>query len=206
MSSRIGEIPESIDLKKFENEIQDWIIQNVLIISEIYSDYPTSTTITEQYDEAQYAEFNAETTKLKTKLKSLIKKDNTENIPSILDRIIMKVFGLLNDPDLQDSKILIAIAEFCISVLTELKREDPGTYSSLEPYQQFSPNTFYSIGDEISKNNNLVEAIDGKYWKDIIFNDISDKEGNELLKHSLRSLILYCNTLQNRKIRLQNLR
>jgi len=143
---------------------------------------------------------------LKTKIKNLISKETIEKIPYIFHKLIRSVIKILRNLTIQNSLILNAITQIYISVLFELKIDDPETYASLDPYQQFSPDTFYYIGNELSKDNNLVEIIDEGYWKDTIFKEITAKEENNLLKHSLRSLILYCNTIKNRKKRLLNLK
>lgn len=206
MSNRIDENLQLTELKKLEVEIQDWVIENASIIIKWYTDYTTSTTIMETSEEDQFTELREKITELKRKIKNLIKKETTENIPYIFHRLIMIVIKLLRDPIIRNSIILNAITQIYISILFELKSDDPETYSSLEPYEQFSPDTFYFIGNELAKDNNLVEIIDEEYWKDRIFKEIIGKEGNKLLKHSIRSLILYCNTIKNRKIRLLNLK
>ncbi len=206
MSNMIVENLQLTDLKKLEVEIQDWVIENASIILEWYTDYTTSTTIMEESEEDQFKELTEKITELERNIKNLINKETTEKIPYIFHRLIMIVIRILRDPIIRNSMILNAITQIYISVLFELKSDDPETYSSLEPYQQFSPDTFYFIGNEISKDNNLVEIIDEEYWKDTIFKEITGKEENKLLKHSIRSLILYCNTIQNRKKRLLNLK
>jgi len=205
MSNRIDDNLQLTDLKKLEVEIQDWVIENASIILKWYTDYTTSTIIMEDTEEDQFTELTEKKTELKRKIKDLINKETTEKIPYIFHRLIMIVILLLKNPKIRNSIILNAITQIYISVLFELKTDDE-KYSSLEPYQQFSPDTFYFIGNEISKDNNLVEIIDEEYWKNTIFKEITGKEENKLLKHSLRSLILYCNTIQNRKKRLLNLK
>lgn len=206
MSNRIDENLQLTDLKKLEVEIQDWVIENASMILEQYTDYTTSTTILEGSEEDQFTELEEEFTELKRKIKNLINKETIEKIPYIFHRLIRMVIKILRNPTIQNSMILNAITQIYISVLFELKIDDPEKYSSLDPYQQFSPDTFYFIGNELSKDNNLVEIIDEEYWKDTIFKEITGKEENKLLKHSLRSLILYCNTIKNRKKRLLNLK
>lgn len=206
MSNSIDENLQLTDLKKLEVEIQDWVIENASMILEQYTDYTTSTTILEGSEENQFTELDAEITELKRKIKNLINKETIEKIPYIFHRLIMRVIKILRNPTIQNSMILNLITHIYISVLFELKTNDPEKYSSLDPYQQFSPDTFYFIGNELSKDNNLVEIIDEEYWKDTIFKEITRKEENKLLKHSLRSLILYCNTIKNRKKRLLNLK
>ena len=206
MSNSIDENLQLTDLKKLEVEIQDWVIENASMILEQYTDYTTSTTILEGSEENQFTELDAEITELKRKIKNLINKETIEKIPYIFHRLIMRVIKILRNPTIQNSMILNLITHIYISVLFELKTNDPEKYSSLDPYQQFSPDTFYFIGNELSKDNNLVEIIDEEYWKDTIFKEITRKEENKLLKHSLRSLILYCNTIKNRKKRVLNLK
>ena len=206
MSNRIDENLQLTDLKKLEVEIQDWVIENASIIIKWYTDYTTSTTIMEASEEDQFTELREKIKELKRKIKNLIKKETTENSPYIFHRLIMIVVKLLRDPIIRNSMILNAITQIYISILFELKSDDPENYSSLDPYQQFSPDTFYFIGNELAKDNNLVEIIDEEYWKDRIFKEITGKKGNKLLEYSIRSLILYCNTIKNRKIRLLNLK
>lgn len=197
---------QSTDLKKFEVEIRDWIVENATIIIEWYTDYTTSTTILEESEQEQFLKVEEKIEDLKRELMNLIYEETIDKIPYLFHRIIMIVVRLLRDPHIRDSMIFNAITEIYISVLLDLKREFPDMYSSLDVYQQFLPDSFYFIGDELSKDNNLVEIIDEEYWKDQIFKEIATQEGNKLLKHSIRSLILYCNAIKNRKIRLSDLK
>ncbi len=206
MSNRIEESFQSPDLRKFEVEIQDWIIENASIIIDWYTDDATSARSEEELEEDPYAEFKKKIKEIKEKIKNLVNKETSEKIPHIFHHLIMTVLRLLRDPEIRNSIILNSITLIYISVLYELKIYDPDTYSSLEPYDQFSPDTFYFVSNELSRDNDLVEIIDEEFWKDKIFERIIEKEENKLLKHSLRSLILYSNTIQNRKERLLKLK
>ena len=136
----------------------------------------------------------------------MINEDTSQRLPLIFYRLIIIILRLFKNPKIRNSIILNAITQAYISVLYELKSKNPEKFSSLEPYQQFSSDTFNFIGNELSKDNNLIEIIDVDYWKDRIFKEITDKEEFKLLKHSIRSLILYSNSIQIRKKRLHNLK
>jgi len=207
MNSRIDENLQLTDLKKLEVEIQDWIIENALIIIELYTDKTTSTMFMEGTEEDQFMLLENKVTELKRKMKNLINDVSNEKIPYVFHRLIIIVIKLLRDfSDFRNAAILNAITQIYISVLSELKIDEPLIYSSLEPYQQFSPDTFYFIGNQLSKDNDLVKIIDEEYWKDDIFKRILEREETKILKHSIRALILYCNTINNRKKRLLNLK
>lgn len=206
MSKKIEGSFQSPDLRKLEVEIQEWVIENASSIIDWYTDDITSAGIEEESEEDPYAEFKRKTKEIKEAIKNLINEETSEKIPLIFHRLIMTVIQLLRDPKIRNSIILNSITLIYLSVLYELKGNDPETYSSLEPYDQFSSDTFYFIGNVLSRDNDLVEIIDEEFWKDKIFERITEKEENKLLKHSLRSLILYYNTIQNRKKRLLNLK
>lgn len=205
MSNKIEESYQSPDLRKLEVEIQDWVVENASIIIEWYTVDKSSAGIEKELEEDPYAEFKKKTKEIKESIKNLINKETSEKIPLIFHHIIMIVIRLLRDPNFRNSIILNSITLIYLSVLFELKTLDPEKYSSLEPFDQFSPNTFYSIGNELSRDKDLVEIIDEEFWKDRIFEKITEKEENKLMKHSLRSLILYFRAIQNRKERLLNL-
>ncbi len=209
MSYKIEESFQSPDLKKLELEIQDWIIDNASIIIKWFYDDATSTESEEESEESEedpLIEFIDKTKEIKMKIKNLVSKESSEIIPLIFHRLIITYLRLLGDPKIKNSKFLNSITLFYLSIIYELKKNDPDAYSRLEPEDQFSPDTFYYICNELSKDNDLVEIIDEEFWKDEIFKKITNKKENKLLKHSVRSLIVYSNCIQNRKERLRNLK
>ena len=206
MSYKIEESFQSPDLKKLEVEIQDWIVDNASNIIKWFYDDATSTGSEEESEEDPSIEFIDKTNEIKIKIKNLVNKETSEIIPLIFHRLVITYLRLLGDPKIKNSKFLNSIILFYLSIIYELKNNNPDEYSHLEPYDQFSPDTFYFVGNELSRDNDLVEIIDEDFWRNEIFKNITNKEENKLLKHSVRSLILYSNSIQNRKERLRNLK
>ncbi|MFW9972115.1 MAG: hypothetical protein ACFFDF_18135 [Candidatus Odinarchaeota archaeon] len=206
MSNKIEESLQSPEIGKLEVEIQDWVIENAPLIIQWYTQDTTSAGSEEELGNDPFAELKTKVKEIKKEIKKLIKKENTEKIPLVFHRIIMIVIRLLRSPEFRNSIILNSITIIYLSVLLELKFDKTNIYSSLEPYNQFSPDTFYYINNELTKDNNLIEIIDEEFWMDKIYKKIIENETNKLLKYSIRSLILYRNTIENRKKRLLNLK
>ena len=206
MKYKIEESFQSPDLKKLEVEIQDWFIDNTSIIIRWFYDDVTSTESEEESEESLFTEFIDKTEDIKMKIKNLVNKETSEIIPLIFHHFVITYFRLLRYHKIKNSKFLNSITLFYLTIIYELKKNNPDIYSHLEPYDQFSPDTFYFVGNELSRDNDLVEIIDEDFWKDEIFKNITKKEENKLLKHSIRSLILYSNSIQKRKERLRNLK
>lgn len=192
---------EITSLKKLKIELQDWFSENIPMILDHFNEFAVSTKtedLNDDYSEKLYESYE----NLKKEIKNIIQKEEKEVIPYIYHHIIVELINYLIETKTFKSIVLNEIIEICISTSKELKSEDPSTYSSLEPYKQFLPETLEFICNKMSRNNDLVEIVDDTYWIENIFNVIPMREENLDFKHAIRALILYTNSIRNRKKRL----
>lgn len=195
-------IKVDVHLKNLEN-YENWIVENSSLLKDINT---TSSNFTELDSSEGESEINPFKT-LKEIIMIPIKEENkTENFQFIFHELIRTAISQLKKLDIINPILINIVTMIYLRILFKLKRKDPGKYASINPHQQFSPNTFKFIGDEIAKNCSLVEIIDSHYWKEKIFEKILETKDTETLRHSIRSLLLYIENIRNRQIRLKNLK
>lgn len=191
-----------IHLKNLEN-YENWIVENSSLLKDIDTASSTLTELNSSEDDGEINPFKT----LEDIIRASIKDDNKpENFQLIFHEFIKTAIRQLKKLNIISSILINAVTMIYLRILFQLKSKDPEQYASLNPYQQFSRKTFKFIGAEITKDYNFVEIIDSHYWKEKVYEEISESEEIKALRHSIRSLILYIESIRNRQKRLINLK
>lgn len=189
------------EINKFEDEMNSWLNKYYTPIREGFA----NMAVTEEDNlETQQIE------DLKLIIKDAIKDSNEKyriNISQhIFDKIVRIFFQNISYFIKKNQIFLREITEIYLISLSELKKDKPDVYSSINEYQQISPRTIDFISNEIANDNNLLEFIDIDFWQNDIFSEILQLENNNKLIYSLRSMILFMMLIKNRQKRLNDLK